>query len=266
LEMSQTLSPQPAKIGDDQGRRISNAERRASFIAEVQKKHDQKVSEKPFVAKNLTSYQVDKLTALFEKYLDVDKDGIFTERDIESLNEKIFDFTGWSRDDPKALKLIEYHRDLYKCLLMEINKDILIEEHKMGDISLIAWMKMWDRLMRRTAALAHLPQWVQVMPYNLFTFIDKKGDKHISKEGLQQFYTDFMLLDDKRGKLVTENAWTQMTGNGDFKLDLDLYTMCFSNFLFGKSFYGPGLYILGTFTQCVEREPFKFVTHVQEED
>lgn len=89
-------------------------------------------------------------------------------------------------------KLLEYHRDLYKCILMEINKDVHVEEHRTskhsrssqnlvyhlrvsGDITLTAWMKMWDRIMKGALALAHLPQWVQVMPYNLFTYIDKNG-------------------------------------------------------------------------------------------
>jgi len=250
----------PEKVLPSENRRLSGAEiaeRRESFIADVQKYIQQKGPEKPFVAKNLTPCQAEKLKALFEKYFDVDNDGIITERDIQSLNEKFVDFTGWDPEDPKMVKLLEYHKDLYKCLLMEVNKEIIIEEQKTNEVTLTAWMKMWDRLMKGSLALMHLPQWVQVMPFNLFSYIDKNGENHISKQNLFEFYTDFMLLDDKRGKIVTENAWAQMTGNGDFKLTLDLYAMIFSNFLFGKTFYGPGLFILGTSRECYERVPYK---------
>jgi len=245
-------------------RKISIQDRRESFLADVHAYKPQ--AEKPYVIKNITPYQAEKLRALFEKYYDVDNDGIITEKDIESLNEKFVDFTGWNHDDVKLQKLLEYHRDLYKCILMEINKDVHVEEHRTSDITLSAWMKMWDRIMKGALALSHLPQWVQVMPFNLFTYIDKNGESHISKQNLFDFYTEFMLLDDKKGKVVAENAWFQMTGNGDFKLTLELYTMSFSNFLFGKSFYGPGLFILGTFRECSERVPFKIIPAAAEED
>jgi len=247
---------------------VDIANRRESFISEVYHKQSlSKVTEadKPFVAKNITPYQAEKLKALFEKYFDVDKDGVITPRDIESLNEKFIDFTGWDREEIKMQRLLEYHKDLYKCLLMEINKEVHVEELKTTDITLVAWMKMWDRLMKGALALGHLPQWVQVMPFNLFCYLDKRGESHISKQNLLDFYTDFMLIDDKRAKIVADNAWKQMTGNGDFKLTLELYTMVFSNFLFGKTFYGPGLFILGTFKECSENIPFKFM-HSTEED
>jgi len=242
-----------------QTRKVSISDRRESFIADVYKQGKSKGPEKPFTAKNMTPYQTEKLRALFEKYYDVNKDGVITESDIEALNEKFVDFTGWNPEELKMQRLLEYHKDLFKCLLMEVNKDVHIEEHKTNDISLTAWMKMWDRLMKNSLALAHLPQWVQVMPYNLFSYLDKNGEGHINKQTLYEFYTDFILLDEKRGKTVVENAWVQMTGNGDYKLTLDLYTMCFSNFLFGKTFYGPGLFILGCFRECCERVPYKII-------
>jgi len=214
--------------------------------------------DQPFVAKHISECQQDKLTALFEKYFDVDKDGYITENDIEALNEKIFDYTGWDREDAKAKKLVEYHNDLFKCLLVEINKEIKVEAHRKNEISLNNWLWMWDHNMNRALAIFHLPQWVQVMPYNLFSFIDKYGRGHATKQNLFEFYTDFMLLDDKKGKTVADNAWSQMTGNGDFKLTLELYSMAFSNFLFAKNSYGPGLFVLGTFEECVKLKGFKF--------
>jgi len=238
--------------------RQSIAERRASFMKGAQEQlNEEAAHEEPFAATRISPCQVEKFKALFEKYFDVDKDGFITENDVEALNEKIFDYTGWNRDDLQARKLTEYHVDLFKCLLAEINKEYFEEEHKKSEISLNAWLKMWDRNMHRALAIFHLPQWVQVMPFNLFSFIDKYGRGHVTKQNLFEFYTDFMLLDDKRGKTVSENAWSQMTGNGDFKLTLDLFSMAFSNFLFAKNSYGPGLFVLGTFDECYKMKGFK---------
>jgi len=239
--------------------RPSMAERRASFMktAQQQAVEAAQQQEEPFVATRINPCQVEKFTALFEKYYDVDKDGFITENDIEALNEKIFDYTGWDRDELKSRKLVEYHNDLFKCLLAEINKEYLQDEHKKTEISLNNWLKMWDQLMHKSLAIFHLPQWVQLLPINLFSFIDKYGRGHATKQNLFEFYTDFMLLDDKKGKIVAENAWSQMTGNGDFKLTLDLYLMAFSNYLFAKNSYGPGLFILGTFEECVHMKGFK---------
>jgi hypothetical protein len=256
-----TTSPPPpgARVSRSEIHRPSVAERRASFIKTTQEQIENSAGEeKPFVARNLSMCQVEKFTALFEKYFDVDKDGFLTENDVEALNEKIFDFTGWDREDLKAKKLVEYHNDLFKCLLAEINKEVQVETHRKTEISLNNWLKMWDQNMHRALAIFHLPQWVQVMPFNLFTCIDKYGRGHVTKQNLFEFYTDFMLLDDKKGNTVADNAWSQMTGNGDFKLTLDIYSMAFSNFLFAKNSYGPGLFVLGTFEECVKMKNFKF--------
>jgi len=244
--------------------RPSMADRRASFT-KAAKEQLETVEESPFQAAHINPCQTEKFAALFEKYYDVDKDGFITENDIEALNEKIFDYTGWDREDQKARKLVEYHNDLFKSLLDEINKEHLSEEHRKTEISLNAWLNMWDRLMHKSLAISHLPQWVQVLPYNLFSFIDKYGRGYATKQNLFEFYTDFMLLDDKKGKIVAENAWSQMTGNGDFKLNLDLYTMAFSNYFFAKNSYGPGLFILGTFDECVHLKRYKMDLMEEEE-
>lgn len=90
-------------------RKESIQDRRESFIADVYKANQQTKFEKPFVPKNITPYQAEKLRALFERYYgkcilrcsllegpyfqravsvsDVDKDGVITEKDIECLNE-----------------------------------------------------------------------------------------------------------------------------------------------------------------------------------
>jgi len=239
-----------------QEHRPSMAQQRASFMKVAQEQIDS-ADEVPFVATNINQCQVEKLTALFEKYFDVDKDGVITENDIESLNEKIFDYTGWDREELKAKKLTEYHNDLFKCLLAEINKEFQAEKNWKTEISLSNWLKMWNQSMHRAVAIFHLPQWVQVMPFNLFSFIDKYGRGHATKQNLFEFYADFMGLDDKRAKAVADNAWSQMTGNGDFKLTLELYSMAFSNFLFAKNSYGPGLFVLGTFEECFKVQGFK---------
>jgi len=253
------------KISEDDmiARKQSIAEHRTTFETEIDKKIQYIPSpiEKNFVPQNISLIQAQKLTSLFEQYFDVDRDGYLTESDIEALNEKIFKFTEWPRTNAKSVRLIDFHKDLFACLLLEANRDVIVDENKMTKISLNAWMKLWDQLMHKSLTLAHLPQWVQVLPFNIFQFIDNDGEKRITKKNLLEFYKDFMNLPPDVASTVCDKAYNEMTGNGDYQLDLDLYTTAFNNFLFGKSFYGPGKFILGTFEQCQKPQQFQLIKH-----
>jgi hypothetical protein len=246
---------------DIMARKQSIADQRYTFETEIEKRvqHVPSPIEKAFVPQNITLIQAQKLTALFEQYFDVDKDGYLTESDIAALNEKIFKFTEWPRQDQKSVRLIDFHKDLFACLLVEANRDVILDENKATKISLNAWLKLWDHMMHKSLTLAHLPQWVQVLPFNLFQFIDNDGEKRITKKNLLEFYKDFMGFKPEVASVVRDKAYNEMTGNGDYALDLDLYTTAFNNFLFGKSFYGPGKFILGTFDQCKNAQEYKIV-------
>jgi len=245
--------------GDEQTRKQSIADQRSTFETEIEKRVQYAPSpiEKNFVPHHISLCQAQKLIALFEQYFDVDRDGYLTENDIEALNEKIFKFTKWPRQAEKSVRLIDFHKDLFACLLVEANRDVVLDENKMTKISLNSWMKLWDHMMNKSLTLAHLPQWIQVLPLNLFHFIDNDGERKITKKNLLEFYKDFMGLKPEVATIVRDRAYNEMTGNGDHTLDLDLYTTAFSNFLFGKSFYGPGKYILGTFEECLKPQTFK---------
>jgi len=244
---------------DVMARKQSIADQRSTFETEIEKTVQYVPSpiEKNFVPKHISLCQAQKLTSLFEQYFDVDRDGFLTENDIEALNEKIFKFTKWPRQAEKSVRLMDFHKDLFACLLVEANRDVVLDENKMTKISLSAWMKLWDHMMNKSLTLAHLPQWIQVLPLNLFLFIDNDGERRITQKNLLEFYKDFMGLKPEVATTVRDRAYNEMTGNGDYPLDLELYTTCFSNFLFGKSFYGPGKYILGTFEQCLKPQAFK---------
>jgi len=142
---------------------------------------------------------------------------------------------------------------------VEANRDVLLDENKLSKISLNSWLQLWDAMMNKSLTLAHLPQFVQVLPLNLFVFIDNDGQRKITEKNLLEFYRDFMGMKPEVAKAVRDRAYNEMTGNGDYQLDLDLYTTAFSNFLFGKSFHGPGKYILGTFDQCTKPQEFKML-------
>jgi hypothetical protein len=259
----QVFANRTHKLSEDEviARKQSIADQRTTFETEIENRIQNAPSpiEKDFVPKNISITQAYKLKALFEQYFDVDRDGFLTQTDIDALNEKIFKFTEWPRADAKSVRLIDFHKDLFACLLLEANRDVVLDENKLNKISLNAWMKLWDQLMHKALTLAHLPQWVQVLPFNLFQFIDNDGEKRITKKNLLEFYKDFMNLKPEVASIVRDEAYSEMTGNGDYSLDLDLYTTAFNNFLFGKSFYGPGKFVLGTFEQCTKPQEFKIV-------
>jgi len=50
-----------------------------------------------------------------------------------------------------------------------------------------------------------------------------------------------------------------MSANGDYELDYKSYKLLFSNFLLGRTIYGPGKYIFGCFDNRDMNEKYKIV-------
>jgi len=72
-----------------------------------------------------------------------------------------------------------------------------------------------------------------------------------AKNGL---FTIFFPLE----KVATE-GYRSMSANGDYELDYQSYKLLFSNFLLGRTIYGPGKYIFGCFDNRDMNEPYKIV-------
>ena len=58
--------------------------------------------------------------------------------------------------------------------------------------------------------------------------------------------------------------WTITIQNGDYNLDYKSYQLLFSNFLLGKTIYGPGKYLFGVFDNRDSTEQYKVITTVTE--
>ena len=126
------------------------------------------------------------------------------------------------------------------------------------------WLNMWSRLCRGSAGMDDFPIWVQLLPKVLFNVIvAKEGGEVISQTSLKNFYQKFAGLNGPQLEKTTAEGYKLSTANGDYKLDYSSYKLLFSNFLLGKTIYGPGKYLFGVFDNRDSHEAYKII--VQEE-
>jgi len=85
----------------------------------------------------------------------------------------------------------------------------------------------------------------------------KEGGEVISRSSLRNFYENFTgLSGDTLDKVATE-GFRSMTANGDYELDYSSYKLLFSNFLLGRTIYGPGKYVFGCFDNSDMTQKYK---------
>ena len=127
------------------------------------------------------------------------------------------------------------------------------------------------------------PIWVQLLAKVLFTVtVAREGVDYISKESLKQFYEKFAGLTGEDLARTTEEGFKTATAvsefllclkniltdksfqNEDYKLDYKSYKLLFSNFLLGKTIYGPGKYLFGVFDNRDSTEQYKVITTATE--
>merc|ERR1712088_665328 len=123
-----------------------------------------------------------------------------------------------------------------------------------------ARLHMWARLCRGSAGIDDFPIWVQLLPRALFNIIvAREGSNVISKSSLRNFYERFTGLSGQELEKVTENGYKNASASGDYELNFDSYKLLFSNFLLGKTIYGPGKYIFGCFDNRDMDETYKVI-------
>merc|ERR1712064_103023 len=104
-------------------------------------------------------------------------------------------------------------------------------------VTLKNWLNMWARLCRGSAGMDDFPIWVQLLPKVLYNVIvAREGGDCITKSSLKNFYEKFA---------------------GDYKLNYKTYQLLFSNYLLGKTIYGPGKYLFGVFDNRDSVEQYK---------
>jgi len=194
--------------------------------------------------------------------------------DMEGLNEKLRMVSGWTKDDPQYLSLCDNNRVFMECLLEQARKEKNTEglEHRTWEealapskmeithVSRSAFLHMWARLCQGSAGIDDFPIWVQLLPRALFNIIvAREGSSIISKSALKNFYERFTGLSGQELDKVTEEGYRTASADGDYDLDFDSYKLLFSNFLLGKTIYGPGKYIFGCFDNRDMVEKYKVI-------
>merc|ERR1712037_839697 len=190
----------------------------------------------------LSPFQVEKLTYFFNQFFDIN--------------------------------MVDNNRVFFECLLEQLlaerNKEGLEERSweealapskvVVDSVSLSSWLHMWARMCKGSAGIDDFPIWVQLIPRVIFNVIcSKMRVDYITRESLRNFYENFSgLAGDNLEKVATE-GYRSMSANGDYELDYKSYKLLFSNFLLGRTIYGPGKYIFGCFDNRDMNEKYKIV-------
>jgi hypothetical protein len=221
----------------------------------------------------LSPFQIEKFS-YFYGFFDANGDGHVDLNDINGINERLRNVAGWSKDDPQFLSLTDNNRVFMECMLDQVKKEKDTEglEHRSWEEALApskmavthcsrsAWLHMWARLCQGSAGIDDFPIWVQLLPRALFNImVAREGASVISKTALRNFYERFTGLSGKELDKVTEEGFRTASANGDYELDFDSYKLLFSNFLLGKTIYGPGKYLFGCFDNRDMDEKYKVV-------
>jgi len=224
----------------------------------------------------LSEFQIEKFSFLF-KSLDQSRDGLIDKDDLEYLDELLRNIAGWEKDDPNFLSLVDNNRAFLECMLEQVkrenqpgNENITWEEAfkpckvNVTSVTLKNWLNMWARLCRGSAGMDDFPIWVQLLPKVLYNVIvAREGGDCITKSSLKNFYEKFAGLSGIELEKTTEEGFKLATANGDYKLNYKTYQLLFSNYLLGKTIYGPGKYLFGVFDNRDSVEQYKIKVNAE---
>jgi len=224
----------------------------------------------------LSEFQIEKFSFLF-KSLDQSRDGLIDEDDLEYLDELLRNIAGWEKDDPNYLSLVDNNRAFLECMLEQVkrenqsaNDNISWEEAfkpckvNVTSVTLKNWLNMWARLCRGSAGMDDFPIWVQLLPKVLYNVIvAREGGDCITKSSLKNFYEKFAGLSGSELEKTTNEGFKLATANGDYKLNYKTYQLLFSNYLLGKTIYGPGKYLFGVFDNRDSVEQYKIKVNAE---
>jgi len=108
-------------------------------------------------------------------------------------------------------------------------------------VSLSSWLHMWARMCKVTSPF--LETLLTSTPYYRVIFnviCSKMRVDYITRESLRNFYENFSGLSGDNLEKVATEGYRSMSANGDYELDYKSYKLLFSNFLLGRTIYGPG--------------------------
>jgi len=213
-------------------------------------------------ARFLSPFQIEKLTYFFHAFFDNDKNGVIEIDDFEGLNERLRLIAGWSHESKEYKLMVDNFAVLFECLLDQVKSEADNDEleHRSWDealkpckfnissINLTQWLNMWGRLCKGAAGIDQMPVWVRIIPTTIFMVIDAKdGQGIISANEIKNFYAGFTGMKGQELDETAAEGFRAMTANGEHKLTIENFKLLFSNFILGKTIYGPGKYIFGVF-------------------
>merc|ERR1712116_56201 len=194
----------------------------------------------------LSSFQVDKLTYFFTQFFDHNQDGVIDSKDFAGLNERLRKVAGWELDDPQYLAVCDNNRVFFECLL----EQAYAERNTEGLED-----RTWEQALAPSKMVVDS---VQLIPRVIFNVIcSKEGGLIISRSSLRNFYEKFTGLSGDTLEKVSTEGFRSMSANGDYELDWSSYKLLFSNFLLGRTIYGPGKYVFGCFDNSDMTEKYK---------
>merc|ERR1712080_99949 len=173
--------------------------------------------------------------------------GYMEQVDFDHLAERIRLYLKWSKNSTEYQRMLDLNRNFFENLKEQTGMEAGLD--RMGSVSKVGrgqFLNMFGRLGKSATSIKSYPIWVQLLPRLFFQIMDKDADGVVSKHELRNFYKYFMNLGDDLD-YTSECGYNAMTADGDAVLDYHIYLMNFTNYLLGKSEYGPGKYIFGTF-------------------
>jgi len=222
----------------------------------------------------LSSFQIEKLTYFFHQFFDNDHNGVINADDFLGLNERLRNVAGWDREDPKYMAMVDNHRVFLECLLEQGRAErdseglesrtweeaLAPSKMVIDSVNLNSWLYMWAKLCKGAAGIDDFPIWVQLIPRVIFSIITNfDSSQAITRESLRNFYKTFTGLQGETLEKVATEGYRSMSANGDYELDYASYKLLFSNYLLGRTIYGPGKYVFGCFDNRDMTEKYKII-------
>merc|ERR1711934_983478 len=206
----------------------------------------------------LSPFQREKLTYFFKQFFDFNEDGKIDAADFDGLNERLRKVAGWGKDDVEYINMVDNNRVFFECLL----EQVLAERNKEGleDRTWAEALAPSKVVVDSVSLSSWLHMWVQLIPRVIFNVIcSKMRVDYSTRESLRNFYENFSGLEGANLEKVATEGYRSMSANGDYELDYKSYKLLFSNFLLGRTIYGPGKYIFGCFDNRDMNEKYKIV-------
>lgn len=195
----------------------------------------------------LSVFQHEKLEFFFNFY-QPNENKCLDDTSVTRFMKRVLAFTHWAEDDVRAIHCREIHEAFFE-VLFERSQEGGGELHQ---VTLDDWLKMWSNILPGAMGIGNFPVWLRLLPKTMFQMIDRNRDEVVGVTELANFYIHMVNIPKDLAETRAALAFDQMTDYGRYPLNIDSYEMIFSNFLIGRTPFGPGRHIFGCFEHNVK--------------